>query len=297
MAEVLSLSVQSSSPISMMHTRPTSSDAYQGVSQQYTSQTARSAGPPRVVYNGQATGYRGTSAAPIPAFAFSSTPGLRQEARSGSSSSLTVMSRHAHTQSASASSTSTESSQPSVKDDSVMGSQNGSLINLSTSVPDLALTSPLEQSNLKPSPDRYRRPGQKRTDSSSSTSKVAPLPTVRPVSPLSTPTLITTESAEDISANTAVSKPNRYRRRSLNSLETQHFTVTEPPRPSTGDRPSATSTPTTIRPPSLLQDGSSGLATREDTTLNSAKNAKSAIVIQAEQKTVNIPPRGSSTLR
>jgi len=175
-----------------------------------------------------------------------------------------------------------------------MGSQNGSLINLSTSVPDLALTSPIEQSSLKPSPDRYRRPGQKRTDSNNSTIKVTPSQAVSPISSVSAPTITATESAEDTTVNSAVAKPNRYRRRSLNSLETQHFTAAEPPRPSTGDRPSATSTPTTLRPLSLLQNGSSTLPSREDATLSAGNGAKSAIVTQAEQKTVNVPPRGSS---
>lgn len=301
MAEVLSPSIQSSAPISMM--RPSSADAFQGASSQYSQASARTM-PARGAYAGATTGYRGAAAGPIPTFAFSSTPGLRQDSRPSStpSPSQNAMSvpRHTHTQSASASSTaSTESSQPSAKDDSVIGSHNGSLINLSSSIPDLALTSPFEQSPAKPSPDRYRRPAQKRTDSNNSTkaatTQAGPSQVNTGVKPSNaTPASSHTESVDDLALN--ASKPNRYRRRSLNNLETQTLTSQLAARPSTGDGPSATSTPTTIRPvPFEAEGGSNGSSTGQSLSATASQEvAKSGNIVPVQAKVVSVPPRGSS---
>lgn len=159
MAEVLSPHVQPSSSIAMLHSRPSSADAFQGSQQQ------RNGPAPRSMYNnGQNTGYRGTTAPAVQPYAFQSTPNLRAESRnvSAPTTSHGGMGGHKPTPSASTSSSGT-SSQPSSKDDSLMDSRPLSMINLSSPALDLSFSS--FDSTPKASPDRYRRPAQKRNDS------------------------------------------------------------------------------------------------------------------------------------
>ncbi|KAF2216202.1 hypothetical protein CERZMDRAFT_64653 [Cercospora zeae-maydis SCOH1-5] len=214
------------------------------------------------MHNGQNAGYRSTSAAPVQPYAFQSTPNLRQEARSVSQSTTShgviggEKHAHTHTQSVSNSSTTSSdtSSLPSAKDDSVIGSKNSSLINLSSSVPDLSLTS-FDQPT-KPSPGRYRRAGQ-RTESGTSTPKAA---TQAAPGTSSGPS---TSSRGDVGSDSAISQPGqrresqddiavksgsaelakRYRRRSMNTIDSA--AGAPGPASSHGSSPSVA---TTIRP-------------------------------------------------
>lgn len=313
--------MQPSSTITMLHSRPSSSDAFQGSSQQYSQQSPRLGQQSRSMYNGQNSGYRGT-AAPVQAYAFQSTPNLRQDMRSHSTGSVTGSShgaigshRHVHTQSASASSTTSSdaSSQPSAKDDSVMGSRNGSLINLSSSIPDLSLTS-FDQP-AKSSPDRYRRPAQKRTESGNVTPKATASQTGGSAAPSGSgmasvshlvqqqASVQRQESVDDMVMNKSNSElAKRYRRRSLNNFDASNFQVsTGAQRPSSGhgssEQTSRTSTPTTIRPVSFHErhgsDDSQSSQRRKDSALQ--ENSKPSASLKPDQKGVSVPPRTSSS--
>ncbi|EME47093.1 hypothetical protein DOTSEDRAFT_69157 [Dothistroma septosporum NZE10] len=316
MAEVLSPPMTPTSTITMLHSRPSSSDAFNGSSQQYP-QAPRVAQSSRSMYNAQNTGYRGTSAAPVQPYAFQSTPNLRQEnSRTVSAPSTSHgaigTGRHAHTQSASASSTTSSdaSSQPSAKDDSVMGSRNGSLINLSSSVPDLSLTS-FDQP-AKPSPDRYRRPAQKRTESSQSgtvtpkasspqlgsavqpsgsgMASVGHLTQQQPSAPQRQGSVDDMEMGK--SSETGLAK--RYRRRSLNTFDATNLQAGDAnARPSSG-RGTAASTPTTIRPVSFhSRSGSDDSQSSQRKGKENMKPASSGQSLHPEQKGVNLSVRGS----
>ncbi|KAK5163485.1 bud neck involved protein [Saxophila tyrrhenica] len=300
MAEVLPPPMQTSNTISLLHSRPSSADAFQGASQQYA-QPHRPGQAPRSMYHGQNnTSYRGASA-PIQPYAFQSTPTLRQDMRTTSAPTTShgPIGSHRATASTSTSSSDASSSQPSAKDDSVMGGRPTSFINLSSSIPDLSLG--FDQP-VKASPDRYRRPGQKRNDSSASG--------VRAVSPqlgtsAAAPITNITEQPEPVQRQTSVDDmalsksgqselaKSRYRRRSLNQLETQNLAT--PPaqagpgaqRPSSGHGPSATSTPTTIRPvPTQTASG--------DNVSNAGKTESAKAAAAGAQQKLNVPPRGSS---
>ncbi|KAK7635085.1 hypothetical protein IWX47DRAFT_783667 [Phyllosticta citricarpa] len=191
MAEVLAPIVQPNSSIAMLHTS-TAADS------QAHHQSPRSSPPmPRSQYyntNNGGVGYRGSSATPVQAYAFQTTPQLRQENRSTSApvnpyhqaqlfQPAAGPNNQGHTTHPSSSSGSTASSASSnlssagqrtgSKDDSALSQQRLksaddfaranpnmeprplSAINISTSVPDLTLTA--YDSSAKPSPDRYRR--------------------------------------------------------------------------------------------------------------------------------------------
>jgi len=168
------------------------------------------------------------------------------------------------------------------------------VINITTNIPDLTLTALGETSAAKPSPDRYRRPAQKRVDSNNAPPKAAPTtssPNASTTSVNVAPTLPRTESMDDSAIGTA--KPNRYRRRSFGNLDVGRATASlDPARPSTSDA-SATSTPTTIRgaffdnaPTELF---ASTATTSQDTVKLVASN-------QAEPKNANAGSRGSTDL-
>ena len=299
MAEVLPLPVQSSGTITMLHSRPSSSDAFQGSSSQYQ-QSSRIGQSTRSVYNTTNTGYRGTSAAPVQPYAFSATPQPRLDPRSSSHGAIGGH-RHGHSPSASASTTSSDvSSQPSGKDDSVMGSRDGSLINLSSTLPDLSLN--IFDSPAKPSPDRYHRPNQKRqepTNSPAKSASAAPFSRTSDVSSGTTASMAgqqVTQLQQSVD-DTGVPRPGnselakRYRRRSLNHLETQDLPVAPVGRnTSPSPSPSATSTPTTIRPDTLHARTASDESAKESTAALGRDKAAPA----SGHKAVNVPPRGSS---
>ncbi|KAF2442712.1 hypothetical protein P171DRAFT_455730 [Karstenula rhodostoma CBS 690.94] len=193
MATVLAPIVQTSTPITMLHS---SSDAFQTPSAQPHHPQQRSSQMPRTQSYAQAAGagYRGTSA-PIAPYAFSSTPQLRQETRSTSAQQQQPLpqqtqaanpARLGHPTHASSSSDSTVStsgsSSRSLVAPSFTAREDGDFrksvaehlpasINLSTSVPDLSLSMP--DASVKPSPGRYRRTAS-RTDSSASATVTTP---------------------------------------------------------------------------------------------------------------------------
>ncbi|OJD30146.1 protein bni4 p53858 [Diplodia corticola] len=187
MAEVLAPVTQPNSSIAMLHSS-SSGDAQS----HHQSSSSRSSNMPRTQYYntpGGGIGYRGSSATPVQAYAFQQTPQLRQENRSTSApvnpysqaqafSTTLAPTKQGHATHPSSSSGSTASSSSSnqsstrqrsgSKDDSALShprtksasssvdsSRQLSAINLSTSVPDLTLTS--FDTPAKTSPDRYRR--------------------------------------------------------------------------------------------------------------------------------------------
>lgn len=168
--------------MTMLHTPP---DAFQSANHsQQSHSSARMAQVPRShIFNGNSGGmpYRGMAS--TPAYAFQSTPTLRQEVRTPSAplfrqhpGQAAMISNHAaYPSSSSASTASSSSSNPShkghytlSKDDSVLAmprQQAGFTSSLvaSSSTPDLLMRS--YDAPAKPSPDRYRRI-QRRADSS-----------------------------------------------------------------------------------------------------------------------------------
>ncbi|KAF2769149.1 hypothetical protein EJ03DRAFT_272812 [Teratosphaeria nubilosa] len=273
------------------------------------------------MYNGQQqqnTPYR-TAVAPVQPYAFQNTPNLRQETRTSSAPTVNGVKPPAHAPSTSTSSSSDTSSVPSAKDDSVMGSRPGSVINLSSQLPDLAFT-PFEVNTPKASPDRYRRPQQKRADSSTASTPKGP-------SPAGTPTSSTIpgnfqqeqaqpmqrrESVDDLAVHKKESElAKRYRRRSLNMSSLDTSNLSTPPVIAGASKPlaqlgaSATSTPTTIRPVSYVSqassdDGAGMVRNASQTSLHKSEPAKDDArapqpdVKTLTQKGVSIPPRGSS---
>ena len=296
MAEVLSPHIQPSSTISMLHSRPSSADAFQGSQQQ------RNGHAPRSMYNNgqQNTGYRGTAPAVQP-YAFQSTPNLRQESRSVSASNThAAVGGHKPTPSASTSSSGT-SSQPSSKDDSLVDSRPLSMINLSSPALDLSFTS-FDQTP-KASPDRYRRPTQKRNDSINAPPKTPAPQLSLDGAGANEPSKPTSVDDMAVPKTTQSELAKRYRRRSLNQLDTDNLLQTGAgaQRPSSGGA-SATSTPTTIRPVAVSkaeetpQRLPSSTPPQVDNTSVSDKSATGSANAgtNASQK-VAVPPRGSST--
>ena len=292
--------MQPSSTIAMLHSRPSSADAFQGSQQQ------RSGHAPRSMYNnGQNTGYRGTTAPAVQPYAFQSTPNLRQETRnvSAPNTSHGAMGGHKATPSASTSSSGT-SSQPSSKDDSLMDSRPLSMINLSSPALDLSFTN-FDQTP-KASPDRYRRPAQKRNDSINGPPKTPAPQLTLDESPAnqSSPATSRQASVDDMAVpkTTQSELAKRYRRRSLNQLDTQNLLQTGAgaQRPSSGGG-SATSTPTTIRPVVTKAETETSQrlpsSTPPQVDAGAADKSSSAASVnaspRAEQK-VAVPPRGSS---
>jgi hypothetical protein len=289
MAEVLPLPMTSSSTITMLHSRPSSSEAFQGPPQQ----SPRLGQAPRSMYNGSNnTAYKNPSS-PVQPYAFQSTPHLRQESRTISAPSaeqnLLSVQRAGHAQSASTS-TASSSDASSAKDDSVIGTQAESSISFSSSVPDLTLNN-FDQP-AKPSPDRYRRTAR-RTNSNNSVPKTAPATAASPTATFASvlsppsPTIERTASHDDAavpkSGNGELAK--RYRRRSINTIEI--LPNGDAQRPSSSHGANAAPAANTIR----------SVGTSETTQRNaSASEGSSSKANDApsSQKTVNVPPRGAS---
>jgi hypothetical protein len=289
MAEVLPLPMTSSSTITMLHSRPSSSEAFQGPPQQ----SPRLGQAPRSMYNGSNnTAYKNPSS-PVQPYAFQSTPHLRQESRTISAPSaeqnLLSVQRAGHAQSASTS-TASSSDASSAKDDSVIGTQAESSISFSSSVPDLTLNN-FDQP-AKPSPDRYRRTAR-RTNSNNSVPKTAPAAAASPTATFASvlsppsPTIERTASHDDAavpkSGNGELAK--RYRRRSINTIEI--LPNGDAQRPSSSHGANAAPAANTIR----------SVGTSETTQRNgSASEGSSSKANDApsSQKTVNVPPRGAS---
>ena len=258
MAEVLSPSVQSTSTITYLHSRPASADAFSG-SQQYN-QPSRLGQPMRSMQNGTGYGYR-TASAPVQPYAFQSTPHLRQENRSISNTANkgpTVTHRTNLSVSTSSSNTSSQPSLPEEKPGVVRPAVTNSF---TPQLPELSFTS--FEPPAKASPDRYRRPAQRRTDSNSSnnfTRTPSPANGEAIVESASTETNlaeIRRQSSYDdiaISRTSSAEMAKRYRRRSLNQLNTS-VAASEAQATAGAEQVAgqayATSTPISIRPAAL----------------------------------------------
>jgi hypothetical protein len=289
MAEVLPLPMTSSSTITMLHSRPSSSEAFQGPPQQ----SPRLGQAPRSMYNGSNnTAYKNPSS-PVQPYAFQSTPHLRQESRTISAPSaeqnLLSVQRAGHAQSASTS-TASSSDASSAKDDSVIGTQAESSISFSSSVPDLTLNN-FDQP-AKPSPDRYRRTAR-RTNSNNSVPKTAPTAAASPTATFASvlsppsPTIERTASHDDAavpkSGNGELAK--RYRRRSINTIEI--LPNGDAQRPSSSHGANAAPAANTIRSVGTFETTQRNASASEGSS-SKANDAPSS------QKTVNVPPRGAS---
>jgi len=282
----------------MLHSRPSSSEAFQGPPQQ----SPRLGQAPRSMYNGSNNTAYKNAPSPVQPYAFQSTPHLRQESRTISAPSaeqnLLSVQRTGHAQSASTS-TASSSDASSAKDDSVIGTQAESSINFSSSVPDLTLNN-FDQP-AKPSPDRYRRVAR-RTNSNNSVPRTAPTGAVSPTTTFASvlsppsPTIERTASHDDAAAprsgNGELAK--RYRRRSLNTIDTHIIAPNGDGqanagshRPSSSQGANGTPAATTIR----------SVGTAETTQRNNSTSESSspkATDAPSSQKTVNVPPRGAS---
>ncbi|KAF2843829.1 hypothetical protein M501DRAFT_926771 [Patellaria atrata CBS 101060] len=255
MAQVLAPILQTTTPMTLLHS---STDPFQTNSSGQTSaaQPPRSSQMPRThLYNGQnAGGYRGTST-PVAPYAFQSTPHLRQESRTISSSSnsygqqaqLTPLVQKAGHVSSSSNSTisSAASSNRSAtaphkmsRDDSVISTAQRSQGSLDTktnatmnlTLPDLNFSS--FDVTAKPSPDRYRR-GQRQpnvttssatksaTPSGSGMAAVAHLYDSNGNSSAARPAHLRTSSADDMQLprHGQTEHAKRYRRRSVGGFE------------------------------------------------------------------------------
>lgn len=179
MAEVLPPIVQSTSTMTMLHTPP---DAFQNAnpSQQPHSSSRMAQIPRSHIFNANNGGMSYRGMASTPAYAFRSTPNLRQEVRSSSSPMFRPQPgqstmHNTYSSSSSTATASSSSSNPSQKghyilskDDSVLAMPRQpaaltSTLMASSSTPDLLMRS--YDAPARPSPDRYRRV-QRRADSS-----------------------------------------------------------------------------------------------------------------------------------
>lgn len=238
MAEVLSPLPSPPSTINMLHSRPSSSDAYQPNHQRVGS-------TPRSTYRSS------PSAAPVQPYAFQATPHLRQESRTISApSGVPQAQQKGHR---STSSTSTVSSAEATTKTPPLSPGKDAFINLSSSIPDLSLTS--FETTPKTSPNRYRRPPQ-RSDSSHSLKQKAPSPASSADNLLTPPAPpLTRTSSDDLAVTKSATSESakRYRRRSLNSLEMSKL--------SDGTQRPSSQGNTTIRPVSFHSRTSSGDST------------------------------------
>lgn len=215
---------------------------------------------------------------------------------------------HRTTASVSTSSSDT-SSQPSAKDDSVLNANRpGSFINLSSSIPDLSLSL---DAPVKASPDRYRRPGQKRTDSSVHTAPATSLQpgttTYAAAASTQTPQIAPVQrqaSVDDMSLPKSGQSElaKRYRRRSLNQLDTQVLAAAPEQAQGPPSGHGATSTPTSIRPGPLgRQDGDAvsqtpakAPLTKADSGKDTTSVSKSTAPTTRTEPKLAVPVRGSS---
>lgn len=199
MAEVLYPLIPGNTPISMLQSRPTSADTLSSTQHQHQNQSRLNQMPrPNTNHTG-VPGYRGTSAAPLPTYAFKATPQLRNDMRTTSAGAASQTQpladsananrqRYPAPESISTTSSSTSTSTPSStlstnptwsslfqKDDSVLAS-NFQVAPFTTpsEAPDLNSDKALAERPVIPvdtpaksSPDRYRR-GQRRIESSNS---------------------------------------------------------------------------------------------------------------------------------
>ncbi|KAI5208306.1 hypothetical protein AUEXF2481DRAFT_30733 [Aureobasidium subglaciale EXF-2481] len=273
MAEVLSPLPSPPSSINMLHSRPSSSDAYQANHQRVGS-------TPR-------TNYRSSpSAAPVQPYAFQTTPHLRQESRTISSSSNVPQTQQKGHKSTS--STSTTSSADLTSKTPPLSPGKDAFINLSSTIPDLSLTS--FETTPKSSPNRYRRTPQ-RADSNHSLQKASsPASSVDNLLTPPAPQLNRTASDDiTVTKSSTSESAKRYRRRSLNSLEMSKLD-------DGSQRPSSQGS-ATIRPVSFHSRTSSGDSTgRRVPSSSTPPPAESGRISPAASGSpVKLPIRGTAT--
>ncbi|OQO05878.1 hypothetical protein B0A48_09974 [Cryoendolithus antarcticus] len=316
MAEVLSPSMQPTTTITMLDSRPPSAHTFSTSGQV----SPRTSSAPRRMYSGSNNSYRTTAA--VQPYAFQATPQLRQETRlSSAPASHAGLAVHRQNNSQSTSESASSSDGSSAKDDLVIGSRPGSMITLSSPIPDLSLID--YQAPLKASPDRYRRPNNqtRRTNSGVGTANGSAAPSgtgmaavahlYQQPSPQPERQVSVDDTALPKTGSTDAAK--RYRRRSANMLDTNaspgqydDHASAGAPRPVSAFRSSALSTPTSLNPPTLharsgSRDGdvtSRSVATPPFTQADSGRssvrlvdNSNGSVLAP---KSVNVPPRGSS---
>ncbi|TIA06327.1 hypothetical protein D6C81_09950 [Aureobasidium pullulans] len=276
MAEVLSplpSPPSSISSINMLHSRPSSSDAYQANHQRVGS-TPRS-------------NYRSSpSTTPVQPYAFQATPHLRQESRTISApSNVPQAQQKGHK---STGSTSTTSSADLTTKTPPLSPGKDAFINLSSNIPDLSLTS--FETTPKSSPNRYRRTPQ-RADFNHSLQQKGPSPASSADNLLTPPApqLIRTSSDDlTVTKSSTSESAKRYRRRSLNSLEMSKLE-------DGNQRPSSQGN-ATIRPVSFHSRTSSGDSTGRRVPPSSTPPAESGRISPAAASSpVKLPIRGSAT--
>lgn len=302
MAEVLSPIMSASKTITVMHARPSSAEAFQDAPQ-----SLRQTQPSRSMYS-HPQSYRGTTTTPVQPYAFQSTPHLRSDSRLTSSNTQSTAGAATASHYANSISGATTPS-ASAKDDAT---KVGNIINLSTSIPDLSLNNP-DQQTVKVSPERYRRPQQRRNESQNSVQSPA---LAQPVDHTQQHHPVARQpSVDDMAVRAPTESAKRYRRRSLNSLDTTNLLsqddahiVSNLPRPaSSGPGVSgAMATPTSINPTVFHRRTSSKDAVAQTTARTSAQfpapeqpttetiRSVNGIVGRADSKGVNVPPRTSS---
>ncbi|KAF2461985.1 hypothetical protein BDY21DRAFT_277431 [Lineolata rhizophorae] len=346
MAEVLAPLVQQPSTITMLHP---STDALQtNAAPQPNTQPSR-ASQAQGRAHGYASspsggmGYRGTAATPVAPYAFQSTPHLRQDQRSASAPVAPFNPRAAVAAappSSSASNSSTASSgrsgpshQFASQDDLVLDSVHrrsavgsnfdsrlSSSVSLSTSVPDLSLTT--LDAPPKAHPDRYRR-AVRRTDAGNPTnssaqqsaapsgSGMAAVAHLYKGAPAGTAPSRTghlrTSSADDtyLPRQGALEQAKRYRRRSISSIDASTLAGAAPMTSSmVPDQQPNKSTNNSVRP-SLghkRQDSgesrSSSSSGHRPSSANAGtpRNATAQPVLAAtrnDSKTANVPSRAT----
>ena len=268
MAEVLAPVLQSPSNHSMMHSRPSSADAFHNGTLGQSQQNRQSQSTRNVFGTQNGMGYRGASSAPVAPYAFQHTPHLRSDVRTSSAPDISnhattqglpppgLRHGHAATSSTSSQSSSSSGSNPSVsQDDSAISVNTKKLMDvnprvapamtLSTSLPDLTLT--LDATNPKSTPDRYRRghrraetnvPSQSAKGSTQVTSNETTTTGEQPSSDesISQPRPRSGSLGSGISADDSVvprqggsELAKRYRRRSLATVDTSGWANSTPP--------------------------------------------------------------------
>ena len=264
--------LQPSSSMSMLQSRPVSSDAFSSSNNHQSYQHQQRGGhTPRSMYNnGSQGGYRGTSGAPVQPYAFQSTPHLRQESRTISApqtatfnhqpsmaASITNNAKHgwaSPTTTAFSRAQSPGGKRSPTKDDLLNGDRPSSVISLSSSIPDLSLTN--FDVTPKTSPNRYRRNLQ-RSESGTSSQQTTPTGSgMSSVEHLYTPpqAVIVRTASDDLQAVKNSEAAKRYRRRSMGNLESSSSTSSlqagQPQRPSSqqGAKTEQRSPSSTIRP-------------------------------------------------
>ncbi|KAF4548649.1 BNI4-like protein [Elsinoe fawcettii] len=297
MAEVML--VQPSSSMSMLQPRSNTSDGYQSpTSSQSYQQTQRHSQGPRTSYttsqNVSAGQHRATAAAPVQPYAFQSTPTLQSRTNSAPVT---------HTRSSSTSDKPSTTRRMVSKEDLA---RPQSVINLSSSIPDLSLGS--FDSTQKASPDRYRRASSKKADTSGAVTlshASTAIPSGSGMSsvehlyiPPPVPPMVQRAASDDAQTSKSPEAAKRYRRRSTATIETvaapapSYAQVVQRPSSSHAEGKSAS----TIRPVSSHHRKPSSEKSSSGSVEEPVKAGPPSPVrgLRKETSPVRAPARGSS---